>query len=288
MNAGTDNIWIDFLRRLWGNKAAVAGLTVFLIVCLACAMAPLLTTWDYAGIDIEHIKEAPSRAHLFGTDYLGRDVFTRMLYGGRLTLRIAFLSTALATVVGGMIGLVAGYFGGRVDMALSPVLDIVASIPVILLVIVTEAVFDRGRGYFMYAMAIAAMPQFARLVRATVLQVMGREYIEAARALGAGHAGILFRHVLHNTVSPLIIRFTGGFAEALLTCTIVGYLGIGINPPTPEWGVIVYNVKDQMRNSPQTMIIPCVVIAACVISIGLFGDGLRDALDPKGEKSFEP
>ena len=288
MKDGQDNYWIDILRQLCGNKAAVAGLAVFLAICLSCALAPLLTTWDYAEISVDHIKEPPSAVHLFGTDYLGRDVFTRMLYGGRLTLRIAFLATAMAATAGSLIGLLAGYFGGRVDMALSPALDVVASVPVILLVIVTEAVFGWGRGYFMYAMAVAAVPQFARLARATVMQVMGREYIEAARALGLGHAGILLRHVLHNAVSPLIIRFTGGFAEALLTCTIVGYLGIGINPPTPEWGVIVYNVKDQMRNSPTTMIIPCAVIALCVISISLFGDGLRDALDPRGEKSYEP
>ena len=277
----SDNPWVEAFRRLRKNKIAVAGFAVFLIICLACIFAPLLTNWTYYSIDVDNTMARPSSVHLFGTDSLGRDVFTRILYGGRMTLRVAFTSTILAALAGSIIGLAAGYFGGIVDFILSPFLDIIASIPVILLVLVTEAILGWGRGYYMYAMAIAATPQFARLIRASAMNVMGCEYIEAAKALGASHFGIMSRHVLHNIASPLIVRFTSGLAEAVLTCTIMGYLGVYINPPTPELGVIVFIARKYIRQNPHLTIIPCIVIAICVISISLFGDGLRDALDPR-------
>jgi len=244
-------------------------------------MAPWLTKWDYWQINARNRLSPPSAEHIFGTDNLGRDVFSRLLYGGRITLRIALVSASLAMAAGGLIGLVAGYFGDRADMIISPVLDILASVPVILLALTIESIFGWGRGYFMYAIILAAIPQFARLVRAAVMDVMGCEYIEAARALGVGHTGIILRHVLHNVAPLLITRFTSGVAETLLTCTIMGYLSIGVRPPTPEWGAIVFNAKEYMRVSPIMMVIPCAVIAVCVLSVSLFGDGLRDALDPR-------
>ena len=140
-----------------------------------------------------------------------------------------------------------------------------------------------GNGNYMYAIAIAAIPQFARLVRISVIDIMGSEYIEASRALGVGHLGVIFRHVAHNVAPALIVRFTSAFAEALLTCTVIGYLSIGINPPTPEWGNIVFQTKNYMRLAPYYMIIPCAVISLTVISVSLLGDGLRDAMDPRGE-----
>ena len=276
----SDSLWSDIIRRLNRNKIAVAGLLIFVIICLACAMAPYLTKWQYYAINVDDRKSGPTLTHLLGTDNLGRDLFTRLLYGGRITLKITFVSTALAAVIGGIAGLAAGYIGKKADFIISPILDMLASIPVILLAIVAETVFGWGRGYFMYAIAIAAVPKFARIVRAAVLEIMGREYIEASRALGVSHAGIIFRHVLHNVAPPFIVRFTSCAAETLLTCTVMGYLGIGINPPTPEWGVIVQDAKAFSRTKPFMIIIPCIVITITVISISLFGDGLQDALDP--------
>ena len=244
-------------------------------------MAPFLTKWDYSRIDRNALFERPSFKHILGTDSLGRDMLSRILYGGRITLKVALGATTLAAVIGGIIGLIAGYFKGIADLIISPVLDALAAIPVLLLALVTETVLGWGRGYFIYAMAIAAIPQFARLVRAAVMNIRECEYIESARALGVGHFEIILRHVLHNVAPPLIVRFTSGISEAILTCTIMGYLGIGINPPTPEWGVIIYVSKSYIRKAPHNMIIPCAVIALCVISVNLFGDGLRDALDPR-------
>ena len=276
------NPWLELVWRLRNNKIAIAGFVVFFILCISCVIAPVLTDYSYSAINIDRILEMPSRDHVLGTDNLGRDLLTRLLYGGRMTLRIALISTSLAAVVGAVIGLVSGYFGGKADLAIAPVLDIIASVPVILLAIIFETILGRGRGYFLYAIAIASIPQFARLVRASVMNVMGREYIEAARALGVSNVGIILKHVFHNIAPALIVRFTSGFSEALLTCTVMGYMNISVNPPTPEWGVIVFNSKLIFRSHPRIMIISCSVIALCVISISLFGDGLRDALDPAG------
>jgi ABC-type dipeptide/oligopeptide/nickel transport system permease subunit len=276
-------IWRDALRRFSRNRIAVICLALFLIICISCALAPYLTKYNYASIDANIRLQKPSLTHLLGTDNLGRDLFTRILYGGRMTLRITFTSTIIALVIGSVIGLAAGYFGGWVDFIISPVLDILAAIPVILLALVFEAMLSWGNGNFMYAIAIAAIPQFARLVRVSVISIMGSEYIEAARALGVGHLGVIFRHIVHNVAPALIVRFTSALAEAMLTCTVLGYLSIGINPPTPEWGNIVYLSKNFIRLAPQLMIIPCVVISLTVISISLVGDGLRDAMDPRGE-----
>lgn len=276
-------IWRDALRRFIRNRIAVICLAVFLIICLSCVLAPYLTKYDYSRIDAYNTLAKPSLTHLLGTDNLGRDLFTRILYGGRVTLRITFTSAVIALLLGSAVGLAAGYFGGRADFFISPVLDVLAAIPVILLALVFEALLSWGKGNFMYAIAIAAIPQFARLVRVSVMNMMGSEYIEAARALGVGHAGIIFRHVVHNVAPALIVRFTSALAEAMLTCTVLGYLSIGISPPTPEWGNIVYLSKNYIRLAPQLMIIPCAVISLSVISISLLGDGLRDALDPRGE-----
>ena len=273
--------WVDFAWRLSKNKVAVAAFAVFLLICLACIFAPYITRWTYYEMNTNNIMQSPSSEHILGTDNLGRDMFSRILYGGRMTLQIAFSSAILALVIGGALGLVAGYFGRWLDFIISPLLDIIASIPVLLLVIVCEAVLGWGRGNFRYALALAAIPQIARLTRASVMNILGQEFIEAARALGVSHIGIISRHILHNIAPPLIIRFTSVLAEALLTCTIMGYLGIVVSPPTPEWGFIVFAARSHIRANPQLMIIPCAVIAICVLSISLFGDGLRDALDPR-------
>jgi peptide/nickel transport system permease protein len=275
------NIWVDFLRKLCKNKIALAGFIVFASVCVACALAPYLTKWEYYAIDTSNVFAPPSREHILGSDNLGRDIFSRLLYGGRFTLKITLVSTSLAAVIGCLVGLAAGYFRGRADFFISHLLDMLASIPLFLLVIVTETSLGWGRGYFMYAMAAAAVPQFARLVRASVMNIIGCTYIEASRALGVRHFEIIRRHVLHNIAPPLIIRFTGGVAEALTICTIMGYLGVGISPPTPEWGALAYASKAFTRSHPLLIILSSAVIAVCVISVNLFGDGLRDALDPR-------
>ena len=272
---------LDALRRLKKNKVAIAGLVVFLFIVVACVLAPVLTKHEYYEINTGITKAGPTWDHILGTDHLGRDMLSRILYGGRITLRIAFVSTVLAAVVGSFLGLITGYFGRKLDFAISHVLDMVASIPVYLLAIVCEAALGWGQGEYMYALAIAATPQFARLVRASVISTMGYEYIEAARALGVSHIMIILRHIFRSVAPQLIVRFTSGVAEALIICSIIGYLGIGINPPMPEWGLLAFVGRAYIRTQPLLMGIPCAAITVSVVSLSVFGDGLRDVLDPR-------
>ena len=265
--------------RFYKNSTAVISFVIFSLICLACVFAPLLTKWNYAEINMPDRLSLPSFSHILGTDRLGRDMFSRLLYGGRATLRIAFISTGAAAFIGGTLGLAAGYFKGWVDLIISPVLDILSAIPLILLALVIEGILGYGRGYFMYAIIIGAIPQFAHLARASTINVINRLYCEAARALGVSHLGIIRGHVLHHIAPLLVIRFASAVAESILTCTVFGYLDIGIRPPIPEWGNIVYSAKDAILTMPQLTIIPCAVIAVSVISVNLFSDGLRDALD---------
>jgi len=273
--------WTAGWRRLLERKVAIVSLAIFFIICIACLAAPYLSKWGYIYMDDLNKMQGPSAEHLLGTDEFGRDLFARILYGGRLTLKIALGSTVIAVIVGSIIGIAAGYYGGYIDLILSPILDILGAIPVIVLAIFAEAALGWGKGNFMYALAGAAVPQFARIVRASVMSIAGSEYIEAARALGVTSPGIIVRHIIPGIASPLIIRFTTGVAEALLSCTIIGYLGIGINPPNPEWGQLVYRAKPYLRLEPYLIMIPCAVITISVISVTLFGDGLRKALDPR-------
>ena len=275
------NPWITGFRRLWKNKAAMIGLAIFLFVCLACVLLPDRLKWNYFKPVFADSLKPPSPEHIFGANALGRDMLSGVLYGGRTTLRLAAVATFFAMIAGVSIGLLSGYFGGRTDFIISRLVDLISSIPVILLALVVEFTLGWGEGNFGYAMAISATPQFARLVRASVMNIMGREYIEAARALGVGHVGIIRHNVLRNVAIPVTIHLASCFSEAILTCTILGYLVIGVNPPTPEWGALVYRGKQHLLSSPHVIIFPSLAIMVSVISLNFFSNGLRDALDPR-------
>ena len=274
------NPWVYGLRRLCRNKAAMLGFGVFLLLCTACAVMPGLTHYDYFTPDFSASLMPPGKEHLFGTNALGRDMLSGILYGGRITLHIAFVSASIAMIAGCAIGLLSGYFGGLADILISRLVDVLSSIPVILLVIVAEVVLGWGEGNFVYALAISATPQFARLIRAAVLNILGQEYIEAARALGASSMRIIRRHVLRNAAVPVVTHFAGCFSEAILTSTLLGYLGVGLNPPSPEWGVLVYSGKRFMISNPHVILFPCIAVTVSVISLNFFVSGLRDAFDP--------
>jgi len=273
------------LRRLLRKKFAVAGLIIFLLVCFVTIFASHMTPWDLTTITPQNARALPSAEHPLGTDAMGRDLLTIFLHGGRITLRIASMATIIAAVTGSVLGLIMGYFGGKLDFILSPVLDVLTAVPMLIIAILIEVILGVGQGYFMYAIAIAAIPTFTRLVRASVMNIEASRYIEAARALGVGNFRIIFRHILPNIVSPLIVRLTTGFAEAILACTIMGFVGIrvvvGLGTMDLEWGAFVFAARAGMFRDPTAMIVSCSIIAITVISISVFGDGLRDALDPK-------
>lgn len=273
--------WRTAWRRFCGSRVSLAALIVLALICLCCALAPLVARWDPLAINTVARYASPSIAHPFGCDYLGRDLLSRVLYGGRTTLRIAFCATALAALSGSALGVLAGFCGGRTDLLLMRLAEVLSAVPSLLLVILIEGLMGWGGGNFLYAIAIAAAPSFLRLMRASVMNVMGREYIEAARALGVSPAGIIRWHVIHNVAAPMLIHLTGVLSESILTCTLMSYIGVGVTQPAPEWGNLVYDGYAAMRQYPHTALFPAAVIILCVLAVNLAGSGLRDALDSR-------
>ncbi len=272
--------WHDAWKKLSKNPAAMISLFVLIAICLLCIFAPFVTKASYTYMDLAERFQGPSLEHVLGTDILGRDLLARILYGGRNTLRISFTAVLIAAVAGTLIGLISGFSGGKTDFFIMRLIDLLSSVPSFLLAVVIEAALGWGNGKFMYALAIAAIPSVARLIRASAMDIMGCEYIVASRALGVSNAGILFRHILHNLMAPLLIQLTTNLSETMLTCTILGYLQIGINPPMPEWGNLVYYGSAYFRSYPYLALIPSLAIVMFVLSVNILGNGLRDALEP--------
>jgi ABC-type dipeptide/oligopeptide/nickel transport system permease subunit len=225
--------------------------------------------------------QTPGKYHLFGTDNLGRDIFSRILYGGRVSLWIGFASTAMSAFFGILIGLIAGYYGGRIDNVLMRIIDIVVSIPSILLAITISAALGAGVNSAIIAIGVASIPIFARFARAPILQVKNEEYIEAAIAINASSPRIMLRHLLPNILSPLIVQTTVNVAMSILLAAGLSFLGMGVQPPNPEWGAIISTSRPYIVDHSYMVTIPGLAIALTVIGLNLFGDGLRDALDPR-------
>ena len=274
--------WVAGCRRFLRNLPAVIGALVLLAIVLSCVCAPLLTDGDYITVRTSHKYAHVSPEHPLGTDALGRDLLTRLLYGGRVTLGLAFTALCLGAGTGAVLGIVAGYYGGRCDALIMRVTEALSSVPSILLVVAVECALGWGVGNYRYAIALSLVPPFARVIRAAVMDIAGSEYLEAARALGMGDLVIIFRHVLRNIAAPFLIQFSGSAAEALLSCTIIGYIGFGFNPPTPEWGGMVAANYSLIRSRPAVGLWPCTAIVLCSMSLNLIGNGLRDAFSPGG------
>lgn len=269
--------WKTGLRKFLGNTPSVIAAIIFLAIAVCCICAPIITDGDYLSFSTEAVDAKFSWEHPLGTDALGRDLLKRILFGGRETLRISFAALIYGALSGTVIGVIAGYYGGRADVFLMRIIEMLSSIPVILLVVAAECALGWGEGNYMYAIALNLIPSFAKLIRASVMDIAGSEYIEAARALGVGDLMIILRHVLRNIAAPFIIQLSAAAAESLLICTIVGYLGFGINPPTPEWGSLVATNYSLIRSKPGVALMPCVVIVICSLALNLIGNGLRDA-----------
>lgn len=278
---------VDSLAQLWRNKTAVAGL---FIICafVACGLfAPLLSPHDPVATALyEQLKppawaEGGSRENLLGTDDLGRDILSRILYGARVSLLVAVVSVGLAFLVGTLIGSVAGYCKGRLDNLVMRGIDIVLSFPYILLAIVVVAYLGPSLQNAMLAIAVTYVPRFARIVRGSVLEESEKDYVTAARALGAGGARILFRAILPNCMGPLIVQTTLSFASAILDAAALSFLGLGAQPPTPEWGADIARSRALILRASWVMTFPGIAILLAVLGFNLLGDGLRDALDPR-------
>lgn len=269
------------MNRLKRNKMAMLGLIVITLMVLASIFAPLIAPYGYEQQDLYHIFQGPSAQHIFGTDNLGRDIFSRLLYGGRQSLKIGIVSVAIAATLGIIFGSAAGFYGGRVDNILMRILDIFQAVPGLLLSIAVATTLGPGINNAMLAIGITTVPGYARMARASVMRVRGMEYIEAATAINATDFRIIIKHVLPNAISPLIVQITMGVASSILAAASLSFMGLGAQPPLPEWGAMLTAGRTYMRDYPYLCIIPGMVIMAAVLSLNMLGDGLRDALDPR-------
>ena len=268
-------------QRLMKNKTAVAGLIIFLILVFMSVFATKLTPYRYDVMNLAEKNQWPSAQHIFGTDNLGRDIFARILYGGRYSMSMGLLAVLAGAVIGVFIGSIAGFFGGWIDNIIMRFLEIFQSIPGTLLTIAISTALGAGFDKTILAMAIGRVPMFARIIRASVLRVRTEEYVEAAEAIGCSIPRRIIRYILPNSLAPVIVSATMGMATSVLMLASLSYIGLGIQPPEPEWGAMLSAARNYMRNYPYQLFFPGIFIALVVLSLNLLGDGLRDALDPK-------
>ena len=268
--------------RFRKNKLAMVGLFVLIALMLVCLSAPL---WlDYSLVIKQKIIDAfqsPSLTHPFGTDQFGRDLFARIIYGGRISLFAGLITVFIAFLFGVALGGAAGYFGGVVDNVIMRFCDVLMSVPGVLLSMYIVAALGQGLVKMLIALSVAQIPKQARTVRAAVMTLRGQEFVEAARCCGTSHTRILLRHMLPNVLGPIIIGVMQGLGGTILCIASLGFLGIGISPPTPEWGTIISENQSSLMYYPHLGIIPGLFIMVAVLSLNFIGDGLRDALDPK-------
>jgi peptide/nickel transport system permease protein len=279
--AGASSLTRDALRRLWRNPGAVAGAVVLVVVILLAILAPLIAPYDPIEQDTSAIRAAPSREHLFGADNFGRDVFSRVLYGGRMSLPVGFVAVGITAIFGVALGLIAGYYGRRIDTVIMRWVDLMLAFPGILLAMALIAILGTSLFNLMLAVGIAAIPEYTRVVRGSVLSAREAEYVTAARVSGAQDRAIILRHILPNVLPPVIVLATLGIAGAIILGSTLSFLGLGIQPPTPEWGNMLSDGRTMMRHQWWVSFFPGLAIMLTVLAINLLGDGLRDALDPR-------
>lgn len=272
--------WMAF-RRFLTIRSAATGAAVLLLLVLAAVFAPYLTPVEYDKIAPTAAYEAPSREHLMGTDKFGRDVFTRVLFGGRISLTVGLIATAIGGVVGVLLGMTAGYFGGLVDEATMRVLDMMLAFPGILLAMGIVAMLGPSLRNLMIAVGIGYIAGFARLMRGNVLAARRFDYVLAAEALGGRSWTILRRHILPNIAAPLIVYATLSVAAAILTAAGLSFLGLGAQPPSPEWGIMLSDGRETLNRAWWVSLFPGLAILLTTLSINFVGDGLRVALDPR-------
>jgi peptide/nickel transport system permease protein len=273
-------MWVRFCR----NRGAVFGLVVLALFLLMALVAPLATTYDPEQTRLEEKLREPSAVHVLGTDHLGRDILARLAYGGRLSLLIGFAAVGIGLSIGVPLGAISGFYGGWVDLIIQRIVDVLLSFPGFLLALALVAVLGVGFEDVIIAVGLGVVPAFVRLVRASTLSIRARDYVESARVAGASGLSIIWRHVLPNALPPVVIQATLGLGSTLLTAAGLGFLGLGIQQPTPEWGSMLGEGRSYIFSNPNLATFPGVAIFLTVLGFNLAGDGLRDALDPTLER----
>lgn len=277
------------LKLMWEalreNTAAVVGLFIILFLMLVAILGPLITPYDPNLSDMTKSFIAPNAQHWFGTDQLGRDILSRIIAGARISLTVGLSAVAIALTVGVIFGSIAGYFGGRLDTVIMRFMDMMLSIPSILLAIAFMAALGKGIDKAVIAIGLVSIPEYARIVRGSILSVKENDYVQAARVIGNKDSRIIFRHILPNVLSSIVVRATLGISSAVLDTSALGFLGLGVQPPAAEWGDMLGRARGFIFTAPYTLIFPGIAITITVLAFNLLGDGLRDALDPKSRKN---
>jgi oligopeptide transport system permease protein len=271
----------DALRRLRKNKLAMIGLVVVILLALVAIFAEALAPYPYTKTNFGRLNEPPSRDYLLGTDQIGRDLFSRMIYGARVSMLVGLGAQVIVVSLGVPIGALSGYLGGRVDLVLTRFIDVMYAFPRLLFVILVMSMLGAGLLNIFIAIGLTGWVGIARQTRAQVLGIKEKEFIDGARALGAGFARVLFRHVLPNALTPIVVAVTFGIPEAIFTEAALSFIGVGINPPTPSWGQMVGEGQQYLRSYWHLCVFPSIAIAITMLAFTFFGDGVRDALDPK-------
>jgi peptide/nickel transport system permease protein len=281
MSAQTSGPYRDLWRRFKENRFALAGLYLIVALFVISFFADFITPYDPGAIDAWHVLLPPSSSHWFGTDELGRDVLTRVIFGARVSLKVGFVAVGIAVAIGTVIGLFAGFYGGWIDALLMRLVDIMLCFPTFFLILAVITMLGPSIWYIMVIIGLTGWMGVARLVRAEVLSLKSRDFVMAARVLGASDRRIIFRHILPNALSPVLVSATLGVAGAILTESALSFLGIGVQPPTPSWGNILTSGKDYIEFAWWLSLFPGVAILVTVLSYNLVGEGIRDALDPR-------
>ncbi|MFQ5742217.1 MAG: ABC transporter permease [Acidobacteriota bacterium] len=272
-------------QRVRKHKPAMVSLVVISMMAVACLAAPLIVPYEFDAIDLSAIRQAPSPAHWMGTDDLGRDLFTRVLYGGRVSILIGLLSAVVGTGLGSAVGAVAGFYGGRVDNLLMRLTDVAYSIPTLPLLIVLSSYTEAAVSSMALIIGLLSWMAAARVVRGEVLTIKQMAYVEAARSLGATNLRIMTRHILPNAIGPIVVGATLAVGNAIILESSLSFLGLGVQPPTPTWGNMLQDAQATMATKPWLTIFPGLAILLVVLSVNFIGDGLQDALDPMGRTS---
>ena len=269
--------WLRLIR----NRVAILGMIILILLALVAILAPVLTPYGFDEVNMKDKLQFPSAKHPFGTDQLGRDMLTRCIYGTRITLPIAIFAVLFAILVGGVLGIIAAYFGGTVDNTIMRIIDIWGSIPGIMLAIAIVACLGNNETVLVIGLSMGAVPNMARTFRGAIFTVIDSDYVESSRSMGASNFRIMFRHLVPNAVGPVILAIVGLLGVEVLCVSALSFVGVGISPPTPEWGSLLSTGRQYLSTHAYLCLFPGIMIMLAVLGFNLLGDGLRDALDPR-------
>jgi len=278
-------LWRDAFYRMSRNRAAVVSALFLLLLVLAAIFADFIAPYDPSAADFMALRQPPSLQHIMGTDEVGRDIFSRVLFGARISLTVGFIVQTTATFTGILLGMLAGYYGGMTDLVIMRAVDIMYALPAFLFAVFMVSILTPNINSVILTLTLVGWPFIARLMRGQVLALREQEYVIAAQALGARHWQIMLYHILPNSLSPIIVQYTLGIATVIMAEAGLSFLGIGIRPPTPTWGGMITKGREYIRTEPHLVLYPSIVLGLTMIAFNFLGDGLRDALDPRMKKS---